>query len=520
MADRGKLTNPRYSGALAFANLVLGGAVLCLSVILLYTAADYKRKFVGVGPMLYYLLPAVLLLVCIKGFRCSGRSKIRFAFLIASAATVLYGFEALFSYIDSPDARKNAQPYKAVAESIRNGSYDPRSKLEVVVQLRAEGKSAFPAVFPRHFWPRYHEQELPGLALTVNGASVFPLGSISLVDTVLCNETGDYLVYLSDEHGFHNPLGLYDAQGVQIIAVGDSYTQGACVKSQENAIAVIRERYPRTLNLGVGGAGPLTMLALIREYAAFLKPRIVLWMYAEHNDLWDLLDEQESYLTRYLDPTYRQGLWFMQQDIDVQLRTALNERIASIQQTTASSGAPLMFKPTRHGSWSMVMNHLTLGTVRSRLGLYVPKAAVDWELLRTILAEATSSVEAWGGRLYVVYIPHHASIKDPAQAMRIGGARFREPFLSLVEGLNLPIIDVRSAFQHHPDPLSLYPFRVSGHANAAGYRLMGETILNAIERSAGVNGLPLLQEESHLRANHSRAIPVIPLAATYSRIFA
>ena len=43
--------------------------------------------------------------------------------------------------------------------------------------------------------------------------------------------------------------------------------------------------------------------------------------------------------------------------------------------------------------------------------------------------------------------------------------------------LDIPIIDIHNeVFKTHPDPLSLFPFRIPGHYNAEGYRLVAEAI--------------------------------------------
>src|SRR5262245_26182995 len=70
----------------------------------------------------------------------------------------------------------------------------------------------------------------------------------------------------------------------------------------------------RTLNLGIQGDGPLTMLATLREFGPILKPGIVLWCFFEGNDLGDLIVERQSpLLRRYLTFGFTQRL-FERQD--------------------------------------------------------------------------------------------------------------------------------------------------------------------------------------------------------------
>ena len=49
--------------------------------------------------------------------------------------------------------------------------------------------------------------------------------------------------------------------------------------------------------------------------------------------------------------------------------------------------------------------------------------------------------------------------------------------LDNVNELEIPIIDIhKEVFVPHPDPLSLFPFRMSGHYTAEGYKLVAESI--------------------------------------------
>jgi hypothetical protein len=82
----------------------------------------------------------------------------------------------------------------------------------------------------------------------------------------LCNESGQFVTYESDEHGFRNPKRLWGSGGIDVVALGDSFTQGYCVPSGREFVGLVRQRYPSTLNLGIAGEGPLLMLATLKEY--------------------------------------------------------------------------------------------------------------------------------------------------------------------------------------------------------------------------------------------------------------
>ena len=56
------------------------------------------------------------------------------------------------------------------------------------------------------------------------------------------------------------------------------------------------------------------------------------------------------------------------------------------------------------------------------------------------------------------------------------GKTKRDDVLELVRRLEIPIIDIDPVFRAHGDPLSLFPFRASGHYTADGHRLVADEV--------------------------------------------
>src|SRR6266508_2260504 len=106
---------------------------------------------------------------------------------------------------------------------------------------------------PQILLPIFDQQTGDGVksAIRINGVEVMPLSGISDKMTVVCNQNGDYLTYRSDEHGFHHPKGNWGSRNLEIAAVGNSFTMGYCVPSEKNFVALMRERCPAILNLGM-----------------------------------------------------------------------------------------------------------------------------------------------------------------------------------------------------------------------------------------------------------------------------
>src|SRR5439155_6189407 len=134
--------------------------------------------------------------------------------------------------------------------------------------------------------------------------------------------------YDSDEFGFRNPRGLWHP-GAQLALLGDSFVQGYGVPDGRDLASIMRERYPRTLNLGMTGTGQLAQLAMLREYLPPVRPSRVVVVYYEGNDVHDTSGELlDPILQRYyFDGEFTQHLVGRVDVIDPQLRTMLDHGV-------------------------------------------------------------------------------------------------------------------------------------------------------------------------------------------------
>jgi hypothetical protein len=454
--------------AARLANIILAGSALVCLVALSYFVYQYgwtgQRQFMSVGDVVvYYLVPAGLAILLLASLRLAPARKV-----IAASGCLLVAISAYGTEI-----------YLAVDRL----NLDTRHRTEVVADFRRQGVEAVIQVSLPLF-ERQDGRRVRSL-IAIRGVETMPLGGIADKVTVSCNQNGEPLAYRTDEHGFNNPKGTWRSPTIEIAAVGNSFTLGYCVSPDENFVAHIRRRYPATLNLGMPGAGPLQVLAILQEYALPFKPKLVLWFYSEANSLLELQKEKQSpILMRYLRHGFSQNLLALQSELD----EALMDRSAG--QSPGPSGS-------RREQNSSIVEHLVevgkLGHLRRELGMIygelpaepeslskseLSQLEADFDLLREILSEAKARVDAWGGKLHLVYLPCWERFAQHA----VIGVKARDRTLSLVNELGVPVIDAYPAFQGHSDPLSLFPFRGPGHYNQEGHRLLADTVLDAVSR--------------------------------------
>lgn len=406
--------------------------------------------------------------------------------------------------------------------------FDKRTRLEVITELRSAGVEAY---------PRITAGIGRSLRQVFTVGELFPLAGISNTTTVYCNESGEWVIYQSDAHGFRNPPGLWGQDRMDIVTVGDSFIHGECVGAEEHATALIRNVYPNTLNLGSSGSGPLIQLAIMKEYLPVLKPKTVLWFYYEQNDLSDLKKEydaplvfngyQETSLRRYLDGNFSQNLVSKQRIIDQGLRLLADRAIIKEAEAERLSATELAGLAAERGDLVEMIKveqikaaeqerlaaqrvsgprlsgfervYATVMLRESRRRLDQLRGQLDesrrrlqrliWfgkdsfsipeelTLFDQVLRAGKDAVEAEEGDLYFVYLP---AWERYVFADGNSNTRRHDQIISLAENAGLPVIDVTEAFGAHPRPIALWVQRPPGHYNAEGYRLLAETVLAAI----------------------------------------
>lgn len=467
---------------------LLLGATVCIALFIFLV----WRHGMSYG-YLAFIVAATMLLA---GVRLPESVKINGVFFGASTLIALYFVEVILAYSGSTIASLGAQGWlsfpqdanpKVAADRIKtleagNQKFDTRSRLQVIHDMRARGIVAYPDIFPRVLFEPASRETIKSILLR-NHEEFLPVAGMSMTTTVFCNESGEYVVYESDEHGFHNPRGMWKKQSADIVTLGDSYTHGVCVPTDKGFVATIRSQRPHTINLGVNGHGPLTSLATLKEYGESLKPKLVLWFYYEGNDLRDLdgWEKNSPLLKRYVESSFSQHLIEHQIEIDQLLKAYIDREMAKAE-TPVSVEKIIKLQHLRRALRVFRDRRSTEQGLQAELVEYLresgaPAAAEDLQLFERVLAEARDTVSSWGGRLVFVYLPTWERYRIPELA-----SQDRDHVLSIARRLNLHVVDIHTSFSAHPDPLSLFPFRRYAHYNELGHKLVGDEVLRELEK--------------------------------------
>tara|TARA_B100000315_G_C14542793_1_gene571756 strand:- start:296 stop:1690 length:1395 start_codon:yes stop_codon:yes gene_type:complete len=442
---------------------------LVLSILLLgYTYYRAEIVYQGGYPekyFQYYVISLTGILFWGVILRLKDEIKLNIAMVTTSLVVGVYLVEITLNFTDHAGWGKFAA-HTAVTK------IDARNKFQVYQDLKSEGVDATLSLRPAMF---RSIKGVPGIE------PLFPLGGLSGKVTVVKNETGKFMIYLSDRYGFNNPDLEWDASQTEWVLAGDSMAQGFAVQQGEDIAGQIRSKTgENVITLGMGGNGPLTELATLKEYAESRKPETVLWLYYESNDLAELIEEKPvPLLTSYLQPQFSQNLMHRQEEIDERLLEYFFERIKSKSEKLFFTG-----EPQEMAEYLWMTRILRLYNIRRRLESQSPKQhEAVMPLFTEILKKARDRVAAWGGKLYFVYVPSWLRYRDdvlyhdPSHIKRV-------EVIGVVKDLNLPVIDIhQEVFANHPDPLSLFPFRAHAHYTPEGFSEVAKAIILGVRNA-------------------------------------
>ena len=464
--------------------LILVSAIYCVGVAMVgvarvgFSDALAGSNLVTIGSLVVIGLALALALLLPRSART------RLALVLGGLCAGVFFAELLLT-VTGPSVRTQTDAERMWAARFAGRPIDHRTRADVIRDLRARGVDAMP------FAGAIIAGE-PGATTIadVHGSALPILGGVSVVPTVFCNESGQHEIYTADEYGFNNPRGSHRPASVEVALLGDSFTQGTCVPPEASLAGRVRAVFPDTLNLGVSGSGPLSEFARFVEYAAPLRPRVVVWNWFEGNDLADLRRETMSApLRRYLTGTAPLGLKARQAEIDRALRARIDSGLH--EQTSSFVRRFLLLRALR--TQLPIATLLRPGTAAETADghHFHEELAVAEGLLKTV----RNTTRSWGGRLVAVYLPASQRYCDEAGTLswrrfcalspprsRAGGDMYhRNDVLAMFARLGVPVVDGHAAFAATKRPTEMF-YYPNSHYTPMGYRVIAEPLLQELDR--------------------------------------
>ena len=199
--------------------------------------------------------------------------------------------------------------------------WDKTNKREHIFFLKEKLK--VDNVYPHSFfpWTYYWKENKHFMNIKVN-KKLFSLTNVAKSTIILCKDSGVWNYYNSDKYGFHNPKNVItnDKLGY-VILLGDSFTEGSCVKSGDDIGNQLRKLNYNIINLGKSPGGAIHANAIYREYKNYIKkenPVVVIYLMYGENDIGDTAKENNIPVLRnyFINSDYSNNLINKQYEID------------------------------------------------------------------------------------------------------------------------------------------------------------------------------------------------------------
>lgn len=275
-----------------------------------------------------------------------------------------------------------------------------------------------------------------------------------------------------DRNGFRNASDLDTAD---ITVIGDSYVEATDVLEPEMLTTILASLERRKVaNLGMSGYGPQQELQVLKRFALPLRPKTVIWIFYEGNDLENvreyaqevpLLRSQAPWITRIWFPSFSRNVL-----------GALLQTVRACPPTETFQNQTVFF--------------------RDRAGDQIPLYFLDreslndpdqWTLDETvnILSDASEATREQGIRLIVVFAPTRYRVyRDlpnvkPAQAFDGGVVNDLPTRLGAMlkkAAPHIDYLDLTVALRGESAQGTLLYFEDDTHWNAEGHRFVAQTI--------------------------------------------
>ncbi len=302
--------------------------------------------------------------------------------------------------------------------------------------------------------------------LKIKNLEIYPLGGISNKKMFFQNVVNEKIdIKMSDRYGFNNLDKIWDQENIHTIFLGDSFTYGANVNSDENFSELYRKKFNKTLNLGCEGSGPIIQLAIYKEYVKNLnlKPKYIIWNYYSGNDLTkNIKVEKKSIYKNYLNKDFYQDLADQQFVINKIIKRFIN--IENSKQTNT----------VYEFNYNTYFNFFKFVYLRSKLGFTHAYNKEDLKLFLKILNDVNDDVKSWGGKLIVITIPSQNRYKNLISYL--DEFFYDKKIFEELENNDIHFINIDNVFRESPNPNEYY----SGHFNKRGNKIISDILIKNI----------------------------------------
>ena len=365
-------------------------------------------------------------------------------------------------------------------------NFDTRSDFLAYQQQKLENKNLSPSfkITEKHLFGGDYKNHIKNFynSKIENGNKIPFRGPINK-PSLGSNEDGFREIINNDKFGFKNSNKIYNKK-INIIVVGDSFAEGIPFGNENDIANQIRSNSNmNALNLGIGGTGPLTSYATIKEYGENFQPETILYLFYEGNDLDDLMIENKTFLNRYLSLNYSQSLFESREELIVFLdeyEEVFNKILPmKVQQEKIKPKKISRNKPKYLESISDFAELQSLKNLLFYSSTF-NKQEVNFNLFEKVLKNMKITTKKWGGKLYFVYLPSWSRYNTNNF---ISNYFLKKKIKKIVEKNEIFFIDVDKIFKkNRVNNINSYNLGIYGHYTKEIYNLISKELVKIINK--------------------------------------
>ena len=389
----------------------------------------------------FYIFAFAFVVFSISSFFINEKLNTIFFISFCSFILSFYLFEYYTNFI-----KQNDQSVKKNEILLKLGKpeFDTRQRNKVYYDLKKYNKYITLAFYPEYF-------------VYKKNIEFSPLSGKSNSETILCNESGNWITYESDKYGFRNLNEDWEKKYIDIFIVGDSFAQGFCVEDDFHIATQLKKITKKNvINVGYGSNGPLLEYASVIEYLP-KNTKNLLWLYYEENDLENLnIELKNNILQKYLnDKTFSQNLKNKQKFIDNIIEQELKINLSIINN---------------------LIKFLKLSETRKIITKYIQNKKTNeikenYQEFFKILLLTKELLEANGTKFYFVYLPEYGRYSEEYTNHSY------KKIINFLKKNQINFIDINEEiFSKTKNPLKYFPFELHGHYNEEAYKLISTKI--------------------------------------------
>ena len=399
--------------------------------------------------------------------------------LIIYLILIIYSLEILI-FLFIPSEQKNMVDIKNTRIKLakeKNIDYDVRSPEQIYVDLKNKNENIKPGfLYAQHFsnLKIFKEAKTNNKIIPFRG----PINSL----TVSCAEDLQYKLIKNDKYGFKNDNSIYQKK-IKNFLLGDSYAEGLCENNKNDIAGHLNEKKIYTINFGVTGTGPLISLGILREFGNYFKPKNVIYLYFEGNDLDELnYEKKDTTLIKYLNDNYNQDYLNNYDDINYFLIKSEQETEKIIYLKSKNT-----FLPNKKNKFDILKAHLkdileinNLRNIFKYKILKKQKGFYDLNLLYKTVEKMNDDTKKWDGNYTFVYVPTWSRYftKYTKYDAKID---LKEEIIKNLNSKNIKVLDLTDYFNQIENIEQYYPLGFLGHYNSKGYEKIAEIIEKSLD---------------------------------------